>query len=192
MSLIIARTLIMAFVLGAGMPATAQSQLQEDNTAAELIELLPYLNDERLDLPTTAGQSSSCSVRLLATALLYRRNSGKYRNSFFATLVIDDYVGRAAGRYNYVALDEVASIIDSAVSAPDGITDDRVKAVIGFCTLKDKNLWVAPENAGRISLARVVRGMALSSLLEGTDEDPLAIANAIDAHTAASHGSLSQ
>jgi len=71
------------------------------------------------------------------------------------------------------------------MAAPAGITDDRVEAVIGFCALKDKNLWVATQRAGRVSLARVVRGLALSSLLKGTDEDPLAIANAIDAHTAA-------
>jgi len=180
----IASTLITALLLGSG-PASAEPKQQTNAAPAELTRLLPYLDNDARALPEDAGQSSSCSARLLASALGYRRNPDKHRNDFFGELVIDDYADRAAGKYNYVSPDNIASTIDTAMAAPAGITDDRVKAVIGFCALKDKNLWVATQRAGRVSLARVVRGLALSSLLKGTDEDPLAIANAIDAHTAA-------
>jgi hypothetical protein len=184
MSFNITATLITALLLASG-PTPAEPQQQADTAPAVLAKLLPYLDNDARALPEDAGQSGSCSVRLLASALGYRRNPDKHRNDFFGALVIDDYADRAAGNYNYVAPDDIASTIDTAMVAPAGIADDRVKAVIGFCTLKDKNLWVVTQKAGRISLARVVRGIALSSLLKGTDEDPLAIANAIDAHTAA-------
>ena len=183
--------LITALLLGSGTNP-AEPQQRADTAAIELTRLLPYLDNDVRALPDDAGQYSSCSVRLLASALRYRRNPDKHRNDFFAPLVIDDYADRAAGKYNYVNPDQIASTIDSAMAAPVGITDDRVKAVIGFCALKDENLWVATQKAGRISLARVVRGLALSSLLKGTDEDPLAIANAIDAHTAAGLSSSGQ
>jgi hypothetical protein len=187
MTFIITRTLITALIFVAGTATATQPQSDEDTISSELAELLPYLNNDKLDLPETVGQSSSCSVHLLVSALLYRRNPDKHRNDFFAALVVDDYADRAAGKYNYVNPDAIASTIDSSMAVPDGITDNRVKAVIGFCTLRDKNLWIDTQKAGRISLARAVRGMALSLLLVGTDEDSLAIANAIDAHTAANH-----
>ncbi len=66
------------------------------------------------------------------------------------------------------------------------MTDKRFQSVIGFCAFKDENLWVDSPK-GRVSLARVMRGLTLSTLLAGTDEDPLAIAAAIDEYTAASH-----
>ena len=187
----IMHTLITALVLSTGATAVAQQPRTEDVTA-ELVSLQRFLDNDELDLPDATESSSSCSVRLLSSALHYRRNPDKYRNEFFAALVIDDYADRAAGKYNFVNPDEIASTIDSAMTAPVGITDNRTKAVIGFCALKDKNLWVATETAGRISLARVVRGIAVSSLLEGTDENAEAITNAIDAHTASSHSSPGQ
>ena len=188
MFFIIARALAVALTLALGT-ASATPQSQEDATSTELLRLLPYLNDDKLELPETVGQSTSCSIRLLTSALLYRRNPDKYRNDFFAALVIDDYAERAAGSHNYVEPDAIAATIDSSMAAPGGITDNRIQAVIGFCALRDKNLWVSTEKLGRISLARAVRGMAMSALLAGTDENSLAIANAVDAHTAASHGS---
>lgn len=186
MPLNIAGTLTAALLLGLGA-AYAEPQDQAD-TAAELATLLPYLDNDSRALPENADQSRSCSVRLLASALRYRRNPDKHRNDFFGALVIDDYADRGVGNYNYVEPDDIAATVNAAMGTPAGIADDRVKAVIGFCALKDKNLWILTQKAGRVSLARVVRGIALSSLLKGTDEDPLAIANAIDAHTAASQG----
>jgi len=188
MPFIIPRTFITALALCTGAAVAVQPPSQTEDALIELAALQPFLHDDKLDMPETTLQSGSCSVRLLSNALHYRRNPDKYRNAFFAALVIDDYADRAAGRYDYINPDEIASTIDSAMSAPDEITDNRTKAVIGFCALKDKNLWVNTEKAGRISLARVVRGIAVSSLLEGTDEDALAITNAIDAHTASGHG----
>ncbi len=153
----------------------------------ELQRLAPYLDNDALALPGHTERSNSCSVRLLAGALGYRRDPDRFRNEFFESLVIDDYADRAAGKYNYVKPDEVPSIMQSAMTVPAGISDDRIKAIAGFCSIKGKNLWVETEKAGRISLARMIRGVVLSSVLEGTDEDPLAIANAIDARTSAAH-----
>jgi len=118
-------------------------------------------------------------------ALLYRQEPDKYRNAFFEQLVVSDYPQRSARQYNYVDPDQIARTIDAATALLPGMTDRRLAAAVGFCSLKEKNLWVATEKAGRLSLARILRGMALTSLLQGTDEDPLAIANAIDSHTAA-------
>ena len=188
MSFISVGALAVASILAFGTAAAAP-QAQGEATTSELHKLLPYLNDDKLYLPEAPNLSSSCSSRLLTSALLYRRNPDKHRNDFFAALVIVDYAERASGKYNYVEPDAIAATIDSSMALPDGFTDDRIKAVTGFCSLKDRNLWVATEKMGRISLARVVRGMALSALLAGTDEDSLAIANAIDAHTSASHSS---
>ena len=106
-----------------------------------------------------------------------------------AELVIDDYAERLEGNYNIIGPDDVASTIGAATSAPEGITDQRIHMVIGYCALKDKNLWVQTQEAGRISLARFLRAAVLSSLLNGTDEDALAIVNAIDAHTASRYPS---
>lgn len=171
----------LSLLVGLAVPTGPESKTGD---AAELMAIQAVLKDEASDLPRAANQSSSCSVRLLSLALRYRRDPDKYRNDFFSTLVVDDYTDRAAGKYNFVDPDEIAATIDSAMAVPDGITENRIKAAVGFCALKDKNLWVSTKNAGRISLARLVRGMAVSSLLEGTDEDPLAITNAIDAQTA--------
>lgn len=186
------RASIAALALVAVVAIAAPPPPETDDVTSELVALQPFLDNDELDLPMNTARSSACSVRLLSSALRYRRNPNKYRNDFFSTLVIDDYVDRAAGKYNYVNPDAIAATLDSAMAAPDRITDNRTKAVIGFCTLKDKNLWVVTRKSGRISLARIVRGLAVSSLLEGTDENPLAITNAIDAHTAASHGSPGQ
>ena len=172
------RILLIAVALSISFSALAQSSSEE----IELRELAPYLENPDLAPPDTPR--NSCSARLVGYALLYRQHPNKYRNAFFAELVIDDYADRAAGKYNYVDPDEIADTIDSASIAPGGIDDRRISAAVGFCALKSRNLWVATRDAGKISLARVLRGIALSSLLEGTDEDALAIANAIDTLTA--------
>ena len=78
--------------------------------------------------------------------------------------------------------------VSAVAVAPDGVTDERVRRVVGFCALRDRNLWVSTETQPRISLERMLRGAALVSLLEGTDEDALAIANAIDAQASARPG----
>ena len=183
MSFIFARVLAVVLTITAGI-VWAHPNPQEDASSTELLALLPYLNDEKLALPETLRQSRSCSTHLIISALLYRRDPNEYRNEFFASLVIDDYAERDAGRYNYIEPDAIAATVDSSMVVPGGITDNRIRTVVGFCALKDKNLWVATEKLGRISLARVVRGMAMSALLAGTNEDSLAIANAVDAHTA--------
>lgn len=171
---------LMILVLFAG-PALAQDpEPSAEQATAQLLALQPFVGkDERL--PPAAGlESNDCSVRLLATALYYRREPDKYRNAFFAALVIDDYGDRAKGRYDMVGQNEAAAALESAMVAPAGITDESVRRVVGFCALRDKNLWVATKTQPRISLARMMRGAALVSLLEGTGEDALAIANAVD------------
>jgi hypothetical protein len=175
--------LLLAAVLSVSLPAFGQSPSEE----AELRELAPYLND--LDLAVPDVPRSSCSARLIGYALLYRQQPAKYRNAFFAELAIDDYAERADGKYNYIDPDEIASTIDAASVAPGGIDDRRVLAAAGFCALKTGNLWVATRGSGNVSIARILRGIALSLLLEGTDEDASAIANAIDAMTAGQSGS---
>ena len=174
------RFLLLAAVLSISLPTLAQSPSEE----VELRELAPYLND--LDLVVPDVPRNSCSARLIGYALLYRQQPDRYRNAFFAELVIDDYADRAAGKYNYIDPDEIASVIDAASVAPAGIDDRRISAAVGFCALKTENLWVATQRAGSVSVARILRGIALSSLLDGTNEDASAIANAIDASTAES------
>jgi hypothetical protein len=190
MSLGIQKMTVTSIFLLATLAASA-GQESKTSEAVDLLALQAILTGEASELPDTT-RSSSCGAKLVSLALHYRQEPDKYRNDLFAALVIDDYVDRAAGKYNYVNPDEIATTVDSAMATPNGITDNRIKAAVGFCVLRDKNLWVVTRKDGRISLARVVRDMALSSLLEGTDEDALAIVNAIDAHTAASHSSPGQ
>jgi hypothetical protein len=179
---------LMVFALGAG-PALAEGpEPSAGQATAQLLALQSFVGKDELEPPTAGLDSSDCSVRLLSAALHYRREPERYRSAFFAALVIDDYEDRAKGRYNMVAVGEAAALLESAMVAPDGATDERVRRVVGFCALRDRNLWVSTETQPRISLARMVRGAALVSLLEGTDEDALAIANAIDAHTSAGTG----
>lgn len=162
-------------------PALAEDPAPSaEQATTQLLALQPFVGKDE-GLPPPAGlHSADCSVRLLTAALHYRREPDKYRNAFFAALVIDDYGDRASGRYTMVDAGEAAAALESAMIAPDGITHESVRRVIGFCALRDKNLWVATKTQPRISLARMIRGAALVSLLEGTDEDALAIANAVD------------
>lgn len=163
--------------------------LQSDAVVAELLALQARLDDDTAEVSTTALTSEACAVRLLSGALLYRRDPNRYRNALFAELVVDDYAERSAGKYNEIGTDEAVSVMDAASVAPEGITDQRIQMVIGFCALKDKNLWMKARDGSRISLARFFRGAALASLLKGTDEDAAAITSAIDAHTARRHPS---
>ncbi|MGY3265498.1 hypothetical protein [Lysobacter sp. HA35] len=171
------RAVLATAILAVSLTCQAQS-----NEEAELRALLPYV--EGLTPPPQVPRQS-CAARVVAYALLYRAEPNKYRNDFFGELVVNDYAQRSAGQYTLVEPDRIATTVDSASALPGNITEPHLSAAAGFCALKDKNLWVFTRKAGRISLARVLRGMALTSLLEGTDEDPLAIASAIDAHTAA-------
>lgn len=168
-------------------PSFADAEPPTDTDASSYAALLPYFDNARSEPPRELAESESCGVRFLATALLYRHDPDRYRNDFFEQLVIDDYADRAQNNYNIVEPTDIARVIDQATIAPEAATDPRVEAVIGFCNLKEKNLWVFTEKAGRISLARVIRGAALNAVLEGTNGDTLAIANAIDAHTAGKH-----
>jgi hypothetical protein len=180
---------LMVLVCISATGLAAQSEPQSDAVVAELLALQARLDDDIAEVSTSALTSDACAVRVLSSALHYRRDPGRYRNAMFAELVIDDYAERLEGNCNIIGPDDVASTIGAAASAPEGITDQRIHMVIGYCALKDKNLWVQTQEAGRISLARFLRAAVLSSLLNGTDEDALAIVNAIDAHTASRYPS---
>ena len=172
---------LVVFALGAG-PALAEGpEPSAEQATAQLLALQPFVGKDELEPPAAGLDSTDCSVRLLSTALHYRREPDRYRNAFFAALVIDDYDDRMKGRYNMVGASEAAAVLESAMVAPEGVTEESVRRVVGFCALRDRNLWASTETQPRISLARMLRGAALVSLLEGTDEDALAIANAVDA-----------
>ncbi len=175
-------------LLACGPEAAAETRKQSDPVAADLKRLAPLFDKMNGILPEDLKlkQPNACPTRLAYAALQYRHSPDAFRNAFFALLVIDDYEDRADGIYNMISPAEAASEIDRAVSKHPGITDRRFQAVLGFCAFRDENLWVDSPK-GRVSLARVMRGLALSGLLEGTGEDPLEIAAAIDANTAASH-----
>ncbi len=160
-----------------------------DDSAVQLRRLQALIDNDNKDVPATLLESRACAVRVLSGVLLYRRDPDRYRNALFAELVIDDYAERSAGTYNEIGTDEAASAMDAASVAPEGITDQRVRMVIGFCALKGRNLWMKARDGSRLSLARFFRGAALASLLKGTDEDTVAITSAIDAHTASRHAS---
>lgn len=157
------------------------------SAAAQLLDLQSLIDNDSLKVPDTLLKSDACAVRVLSGILLYRRYPDTYRNALFAELIIDDYAERSAGRYNDVDKDEAMAAMDTATVAPEGVSDQRVQMVLGFCALKDKNLWMKAPDGSRLSLARFFRGAALASLLKGTDEDAVAITSAIDAHTARSH-----
>lgn len=179
---------LMVFALGAG-PALAEGpEPSAEQAAAQLLALQRFIGKDELEPPAAGLDSADCSVRLLSAALHYRREPDSYRDAFFAALVIDDYDDRAKGRYNMVGANEAAAVLESAMVAPDGVTEESVRRVVGFCALRDRNLWVSTPTHPRISLARMMRSAALVSLLEGTDEDALAIANAIDAQASAERG----
>lgn len=178
----------MVLALFAGLALAEAPEPPAVKATAQLLALQPFVGKDGKVPPAAVMDSTDCSVRLLATALYYRREPDKYRDAFFAALVIDDYDDRAEGRYTMVGATEAATALESAMVAPAGIADESVRRVVGFCALRDKNLWVATKTQSRISLARMMRGAALASLLEGTDEDALAIANAVDAQASAEHG----
>lgn len=157
------------------------------SAAVQLRELQSLIDNDSLKVPELLLGSDACAVRVLSGVLLYRRDPDAYRNALFAELVIDDYAERSAGKYNDVDKDEAIAAMDAASVAPEGISDQRIQMVLGFCALRDKNLWMKTPDGSRLSLARFFRGAALASLLKGTDEDAVAITSAIDAHTARSH-----
>ena len=172
----------------AGSVASAQVPTTDSGGAAtQLLGLQSLIENDDLKVSETLLESDSCAVRVLSGVLLYRRDPDRYRNALFAELVIDDYAERSAGKYNDIGKDEALAVMDTAAAAAEGISDQRVQMVLGFCALKDKNLWMKAPDGSRLSLARFFRGAALASLLKGTDEDTLAITSAIDAHTARSH-----
>ena len=169
------------------MVAAPAGENDSGEAVAQLLDLQALIDNDAGEVSETLLESDACAVRVLSGLLLYRRDPDRYRNTLFAELVIDDYADRSSGKYNDISVDEAVSTMQSASSAPEEITDKRIQMVIGFCALKDKNLWMMARDGGRLSLARFFRGAALSSLLKGTDEDPLAITSAIDAHTASRH-----
>lgn len=182
----IASSILCAAFVVVFAPALATDK---DDTAGQLHRLQALIDNDNEDVPAKLLESGACAVRVLSGVLLYRRNPDRYRNALFAELVIDDYAERSAGKYNEIGIDEAVSAMDAASVAPEGITDQRIQMVIGFCALKDRNLWTKARDGSRMSLARFFRGAALASLLKGTDEDTVAITSAIDAHTASRHPS---
>ncbi len=187
-SIFSARALALAAaLLTCGAAAPAEPVRPADPVAADLKRLAP-LFDRAAALPGNFAlrKPDACPTRLAVAALQYRNDPDTYRNAFFALLVIDDYEDRADGIYNMLSPSEAATAINDATARHPDVTDKRFQSVIGFCAFRDENLWVDSPK-GRVSLARVMRGLALSALLAGTDEDPLSIAAAIDTYTAASH-----
>ncbi len=166
----------------------AQSGRHADLVAADLRQLAPFFDRAagRLPGPLELHQPAACPTRLAYTALQYRREPDRFRNMFFALLVIDDYDERADGIYNMMSPPEAAAAINDATAEHPDVTDKRFQALLGFCAFQNENVWVDSPK-GRISLARVMRGAALASLLAGTGEDPLLIAAAVDSYTAAGH-----
>ncbi len=179
---------LVAALLVPGAAAAAEPARHADPVAADLKRLAPLFDLATARLPEKFAlrRPDACPTRLAVAALQYRTDPDAFRSAFFAMLVIDDYEDRADGVYNMLSPSEAASAINDAVAKHPDVTDKRFQSVIGFCAFKDENLWVDSPK-GRVSLARVMRGLALSTLLAGTDEDPLAIAAAIDEYTAASH-----
>lgn len=172
------------------MASPSAPESLEGEAVAQLLTLQSLIDNDAAPVSDALLGSDACAVRLLSGVLLYRRDPDRYRNALFAELVVDDYAERSAGKYNDIGVDEVVSVMDAAASVPQGITDQRIQMVAGFCALKDKNLWTRTGDGNRLSLARFLRGAALSSLLKGTDEDTVAITRAIDAHTASRHDSV--
>ncbi len=183
------RTLaLFAVLLASGAAAGAEPARHADAVAADLKRLAALFDHGVARLPENFSlrRPDACPTRLAVTALQYRGDPDAFRNAFFAMLVIDDYADRADGIYNMLSPSEAASAINDAAAKHPDVTDKRFQSLIGFCAFRDENLWVDSPK-GRVSLARVMRGLALSALLAGTEEDPLAITAAIDAYTAASH-----
>lgn len=174
-----AAALLFAPLAAAAPPADDSRQIASDLVQlAALFEGTSTMPLEKLVL----AAPESCPTRFAVAALKYRASPDAHRNAFFEQLVIDDYAERAQGRYNLVSADDVRAAVDRALAGYSGVAG-RLQPIVAFCSLKDKNLWVSTPQ-GRISIARVMRGAALGAALAGTDEDPLEIANAIDARTA--------
>jgi hypothetical protein len=177
--------LFTAAILFAPLAAATPPADDSSRVASDLVQLgalFESTNRTPLEQIVLAAPES-CPTRFALTALQYRTNPDAYRNTFFEQLVIDDYAQRAKGLYNIVSPTDVEVAVDRAEAEYPGIADRRWQLVVAFCSLKDKNLWVESPT-GRISAARVIRGAALHAVLQGTDENPLEIANAVDAHTA--------
>lgn len=146
--------------------------------------LSPYFDVQKSPSGLSVSSRDSCPVKIVKLAVLYKHRPEQYRNDFFGMLVIDDYADRDKGIYNFVDGDQVGPLAGESVKKFGKPADARFEPVIAYCSFRDKNLWVNTAQRGRISLARFMRGVFLSALLKNTSEDPLAIANAVDRHTA--------
>lgn len=160
--------------------------------AARLNALAPLLRAPPPVVPAALmpKDGDACAVELATVALLYRNDPDTWRNRFFGLLAIDDYQARARKEYNLIGGEDVAQVVNDALAVVPGVTDERMRFVVGFCEMKRTQPFVMTRKAGMIAMSRVMRGMMLVDLLIGTDEDGRAMANAIDAHTASLHPGL--
>ena len=172
-------------ILFAPLAAATSPADDSSRVASDLAQLGALFESSNRTLPEqiVLAAPESCPTRFTLAALQYRADPDAYRNAFFEQLVIDDYAQRAKGLYNIVSATDVGIAVDRALAKYPGVSDRRLQLVVVFCSLKDKNLWVE-SSTGRASAARVIRGAALHAVLQGTDEDPLEIANAVDEQTA--------
>lgn len=176
---------LLAALIALFTPLAIAGSAEDDSgkVASDLVQLAPFFDGtgapplDKLLLTAPA----SCPVQFATAALRYRADRDVHRDTFFAQLVIDDYAERAMNNYNVLSADEVRMAVDGVIAGYSRVAQ-RLQFIVAFCALKDKNLWISTQR-GRISVARLMRGAALHAVLDGTDEDPLAIANAIDDQT---------
>lgn len=179
------RSFIAAALLLAPLAAAAADDSSQ--IASDLVQLAALFEGtvttpiEKLVL----AAPESCPTRFAVAALRYRANRDPHRNAFFEQLVIDDYAERAKGRYNVVSAGDVRAAVGAALAGYSTVAE-RLQPIVAFCSLQEKNLWVSTQQ-GRISIARMMRGAALYAVLADTDENPLEIANAVDARAASRH-----
>lgn len=156
----------------------------EPDQLEALNRLSPYFDGQKSPNDLAVSEQDSCPVKLTKLAALYRFRPDQYRNAFFEMLVIDDYAARDNGNYHFVAGDQVGAIVGESIRDFGKPDDKRFALGVAYCALRDKNLWLDSTDRGRLSLARFMRSAFLAAILKNTDEDPLAIVNAIDRRTA--------
>lgn len=158
---------------------------------ARLNELSHYL-----DRPLRAGDMAELSellddpdqaVAVLAASLLFKNGPADHWDAILRWLAVRDYDLRDQGLYDRVLQEDVPPVIDALESGQPEMVDDRLTMLLVFLHYRDSNQWIVKGDQP-ISLARLFRTAFLTSVLAGTEIDPLETANAIDRATRADMG----
>lgn len=179
--------IVVVLSIVSGTPSYAASVDLKSGDVRDLNRLFAVLgartSRQDVEYAEAKSRSSACPVSALAAAVLYVRNPKEYEEPFNNAFAIHDYADRSRGRYNILARERMLSDVKDIESRyKDQVEDKRVLLLLGYCVYRDQNTWMLVDGR-RVSVARFFRTAFLSSILQGTQIDPVRVANEIDRRT---------